>query len=224
MPYCIKCGARTPEDADARFCPNCGAPLTSRVELEKARAVRFEARREIRVGTLRSRIVTVAVVMVLCFAVTFFGVLTKVDRSEAQTIVGEMNDPEKISKIAGVQIIFGNNLMYCLIMFVPILGPLRGLDVLYSTGRVLAAMGSSFGVDPVSLFMILFVFPHTWMEYISYSLAISESLWLSYSVIKGGFKGFRHELIYAFKAVVICAVLLLLAAFAEVYLTSVLSV
>ena len=27
MPYCTRCGIKLPDDKEARFCPNCGAPI-----------------------------------------------------------------------------------------------------------------------------------------------------------------------------------------------------
>ncbi|MCW4021015.1 MAG: stage II sporulation protein M [Candidatus Bathyarchaeota archaeon] len=220
MLYCIKCGTRVPEDKESRFCPNCGAPLMPVAGYQQARLVTVEAQGKRRIATSKSRLLALAAAMVFCFAVTAAGAVARMELSEAQDIVQEMEGLEEVFAIAGLQIIFGNNLMHCLIMFAPFLGPIWGSYVLHSTGRVLAAVGSMAGADPLLLFITLFVSPHAWMEYVSYGLAISESFWLVYSAAKYRTKGFRNELTNASKAVAVCAVLLLLGAFAEMLLIS----
>jgi uncharacterized membrane protein SpoIIM required for sporulation len=187
---------------------------------ENAGAIKVNARKEKRVGTLKNRVIVMVVVMVICFAVTSLGTLERVESSEAQDILQDMNGLEEMLKVAGVQIIFGNNLMHCLIMSVPALGPFYGLYILHSTGKVLAAIGSAVGTDPLSLFITLLIYPTTWMEYFSYSLAISESTWLLYSVVRRGFRGLKDESTNAAKVVVVCAVLLLLGAFVEMSIIS----
>jgi len=157
---------------------------------------------------------------VLCLAITAVGAVSKVESSEAHEIIGEFDKMEELLNDVGLQFIFGNNLMYCMIMFIPALGPYYGLMVLYSTGKVLAALGVTSGVNPLGLFFSLFMYPHAWLEYISYSLAISESFWLIYAIIKDRGRGLRSELSTAAKVMAICAVLLLLAAFAEMYIIS----
>jgi len=224
MPYCTRCGARLPEDKEAKFCPSCGAPLTPRTGYEKVDMLKVEARKERKVPPLKNRVIVMAMIVILCFAATSLGALSKVEQTEAQDLIQDLKKLEGTLEVAGVQIIFGNNLMHCLIMFIPVLGPFYGFYVLYSTGRVLAAMGSMMGADPLFLFINLFIYPYSWMEYLSYSLAISESFWLFYLMVKHGFRGFRSELTNASKIVTICTVLLLLAALVEMFLISSISV
>jgi uncharacterized membrane protein SpoIIM required for sporulation len=215
MPYCTRCGTRLYKEEEARFCPNCGAPMVPKVIYEKARVVKAEVRKERKIPTLKNRVAVMAVVMVICLAVTSLGALARVEPSEAQDILQDMKILEDMLEVAGVRIIFGNNLIHCLVMFVPVIGPFYGLYVLYSTGKVLAALGLAVGADPLFLFISLFVYPHTWIEYLSYSLAISESCWLLYSIARRGFGGLRNELTNASKVIAICAVLLLLGAIVE---------
>jgi len=219
MVYCTKCGTRLPEDEQAKFCPSCGAPIALR--LDYTIPTRPSAEKKPRTAALRSRLIVTLIVFALCVGVTSAGTLAKVESSEAQGIVQEWEKVEEALETAGVQIIFGNNLMYCLVMFIPVLGPLNGFYVLYSTGKVLAAFGSTAGADPLLLFLSLFIYPHTWLEYVSYSLAISESLWLLFLTLKHRLRGFRGELSNASRAIAICTVLLLLGAFAEIALISV---
>jgi len=146
------------------------------------------------------------------------GALSKVNYSEAQVIIEDFEKMEDALQTAGIQLIFGNNMMYCLVMFIPFAGPIGGLYVLYSTGKVLAAWSSTLGTDPMLLFLSLMIYPHAWMEYVSYSLAVSESMWLSFCMLKYRFRGLRAEIINTAKYISICAVLLLIGAFIEVAL------
>jgi hypothetical protein len=126
--------------------------------------------------------------------------------------------------VAGIQIIFGNNLMYCLIMFVPLLGSIFGFYVLYSTGWVLSALGVAVGTNPALLFLALLIYPHFWLEYFSYGLAVSEGFWIVYMARKGGIKGLKKECMDATKVVTLCMILLLLGAFTEMLLISLSSI
>jgi uncharacterized membrane protein SpoIIM required for sporulation len=220
MRYCIKCGIRLPEEESAKFCPNCGASLAMQQPYERPREPSLEPRVGFKVATLRSRILVMLMTFILCLAVTASGAMSKIEPSEAQGITGEVNNTREMLSTMGVQLIFGNNLMYCIMMFVPLLGPYYGSLVLYSTGRAIAALSVTARVNPLTLFATLFFYPHTWLEFVSYSLAISESFWLIYAVIRYRGRGLRNELPTATKIIAICAVLLLLAAYAEMYIIS----
>jgi len=214
MQYCPKCGTGLPTEEKARFCPNCGASLAHQVGYVETSPfeMHVEAPKERRIGTLKSRLIIFAIALILSLAVTSLGATAKLETSEAQDIVQETNTVRDALEVAGVPIIFGNNLMQTLMMFIPGLGSLWGFYVLYNTGRVIAAIGIVAKVDPLLLFASLFIYPFAWLEYISYSLAISESLWLAYAAVRHSFK---RELVTACKVIAICAVLLLLAAFME---------
>jgi uncharacterized membrane protein SpoIIM required for sporulation len=220
MRYCIKCGKRLPEEESVKFCPNCGASLAVQLPYERPKEPSMELYRGLKVTTLRNRILVLLTAFALCIAITAVGAASKIESFEAHNIVGEFNETEKMLNTIGVQFIFGNNLMYCIMMFIPVLGPYYGSIVLYSTGRVLAALGATTGVNPLGLFMTLFIYPHAWLEYVSYSLAISESFWLMFSFVTNRGIGLRNEVSIAAKVMAICAVLLLLAAFTEMYVIS----
>lgn len=207
MSYCPKCGVKLPEDEDARFCPSCGAPIS---RIIKSRAVKIHW-----TGSLKSRALVFLLIFIFCIGITLFGALTRIERSEANRIIQEMSKLEDVIKSAGVQIIFGNNLIHTLIMFIPVAGPCWGAYVLYNTGRVFAAYSILHSVDPATLFSTVFILPFAWMEYLSYTLAISESLWIIYAAIK---RNFRNEIMVASITIVLCNVILLLAALVEVAL------
>jgi len=216
MPYCTRCGIKLPEDEEARFCPNCGAPIffkTPRYAGYEKKAIR-----PLKAASRKNRFLTFLFALFLCVTVTSAGALSKIDNSEAQLIIENFEKVEEMLQTAGVQLIFGNNMMYCLAMFIPFVGPIGGFYVLYSTGKVLAALSSILGTDPMLLFLSLLIYPHAWLEYVSYSLAVSESIWLSSYALKYRFKGLRAEAVNAAKYISICAILLLAGAFVEMAL------
>lgn len=61
----------------------------------------------------------------------------------------------------------------------------------------------------------LFILPHTWLEFIAYATAFAAGIWLFWRIIRGGGK---RELKRTGMFILICAGLLLLAAFIEDYL------
>ena len=220
MPYCIKCGKPLPADEAAKFCPSCGAAIAPTVQPKQIRVSKKETYESFRIATFRNRVLVMMMALVLCLAITSVGAMAPVEFSEANGIMQEFQTLEDALSVAGVQIIFGNNLMHCLFMFAPGFGPFYGFFVLYSTGKVLAAMSVSMGENPLLLFASLFVYPHAWLEYISYGLAISESFWLLYAAGKHRARGIRMELSTAAKVMAVCAILLLAGAFAEMYIIS----
>ena len=117
--------------------------------------------------------------------------------------------------------IFENNFQICLIMFIPIVGVILGSIVLFNTGSYIqaeivtdnATKGTHY--PPILEFLVLFIFPFTWLEFISYSTAFSESFWF----IRRGLQGkWLREIINLLKLVAITAVLLAAGAFIEALL------
>jgi len=225
MPRCSRCGFEIPEDEDARFCPNCGAPIRAAFQPPAYRERGLEEAEAVRVGPLKisvsKRLTFMAIFFAVSFASTFAGALSSMDLSDAQMIIRETEElRDIILKTPGIGIatIFGNNLIYCLLMFVPALGLIQGIYVLYSTGRVLAALGLVYGSNPLYLLFVTFIFPHAIMEYIAYSIALSEGFWLTYVTVRQGLRAAKHELNNTAKAVAISTVILLLAAIIEMYM------
>lgn len=194
MARCLRCGERLPKEKDIKFCPNCGAPIPA-----------LAARPEIRAAVFM-------VLLILCIFATAIGASTKIEFEEARRLSRELNNLRDAAKTIGLQVIFGNNFMHALIMFIPIAGPCWGFYVLYNTGRFIAALSIIEGINPTLTMLSLFFFPFTWMEYISYALAISESLFLTYSIVK---RDFKREFTVTSRFIVLCAVVLLIAAFVE---------
>jgi len=215
MTYCRQCGAKLPQDEEAKFCPNCGAPLQAPSRILRP----VEVPRKIEKAPRRAGSIILAIV--ICFIVTGFGAVLPIDPEEAQGTSGEFSELEKLFREASpflrVALIYGNNLFHSLVMFTPFVGPFYGLYVLFSTGRVIAAVAFTEGVNPFSLLIYTFIFPHAWFEYVAYGIALSESFWFTLMILR---RRFREELANVFKAISVCALLLLFAALIETYLIS----
>jgi len=166
--------------------------------------------------TKRKRILTIAAVFILSIIITIAGVLTPLSAEEAAQQKQNLEEMRKtIDSLPIVQqasFIFGNNFMICLAMFVPVAGPVFGCYVLYSTGVVIAAESISENLPPLMVFLFLFIFPFTWLEFLAYSIAFAQSAWLTWRIIQH--KG-KRELVNTCIFISICAVMLLIAAIIE---------
>jgi hypothetical protein len=164
------------------------------------------------------RIIIIVIFFLFAILVTIVGTLAPLS---SQQIANENNELNKTQQeIQGMDFahrtaaIFLNNFEICLLMFVPIFGVVFGSIVLFNTGSVLAAETITINrsIPPVLVFALLFVFPFTWLEFISYSTALSESFWL----IRRGLQGeWKREIKNLGKLVLITAVLLVAGAMIE---------
>jgi hypothetical protein len=165
------------------------------------------------------RIITILIFFLVSIAVTVAGVSTSLTEGEASKIndeLGEMQDYiSTVDMFRGATLIFGNNFVLCLSFFVPFVGFFFGFYVLYSTGVAIAAQSICNGVNPHLVFLSLFIFPFTWLEFLAYSAAFAENAWLSWRIIR---RNWRREIVNACIMISICAVTLLIAAFIEIAL------
>jgi len=163
------------------------------------------------------RILTIVAFFLLSLIITFIGVLTPLASEEANEISNELNQTlenmRRMNNFQKTASIFGNNFIICLIMFMPIAGLVFGLYVLYSTGVVIAAESISSELPPPIGFLFLFILPVIWLEFLAYSTAFAESVWLTRRIIQHRGKG---ELIRTCIFISICAVILLVAAIIEI--------
>ncbi len=168
----------------------------------------------------RKRILSAIAIFVIALIVTIIGSLVPVDAQEANQINDNLNQTVTSLSQEGVltQFIFGNNFIICLLMFIPIIGPLLGFYALFNTGIVFSAVAAAEGYPLFLVFFSLVLTPIFWLEFAAYSIAISESVWLFRRILQG--RGWR-ELKNACIFVSICAVLLLLGAVIEVALIAI---
>ncbi|MBX5327852.1 MAG: stage II sporulation protein M [Candidatus Bathyarchaeota archaeon] len=169
------------------------------------------------------RIFVIAVFFIISVIVTIAGTLIPLSAAEADEINDTVNQTRNtlnnMPLLNQVTFIFGNNFFICLLAFIPIAGIFLELYALFSTGITIA--GLSYGLaHPSLVFLNLLVLPFGLLEFIAYSIGISEGVWLFWRIIKH--RG-RKELVYASMFITICALLLLAAAFIEIGINALLS-
>lgn len=158
------------------------------------------------------RILTIVIFFFISSIITIAGVLTPLSLSDARDIEQEF---DQITANVSAELIFGNNFMICLVMFIPVVGPIFGGYALYSTGVVIAAQSITAGLPPLAVFLSIFIFPVVWLEFLAYSTALAESFWLFWRIFH---RKIKRELVNACILISICAVILLVGAIIEMAL------
>jgi hypothetical protein len=167
-----------------------------------------------RSSSRRKRIITVLVFLLLWQVATVVGTLTPLSQQEANSINQEI-DQERTA--ATVENIFTHNLVICLITFIPIGGPIFGFFSSYSTGYVMVAQSMSYNppLPPLLLLFLYFLIPIYWLENISMSIGLAESVWL----IRRATQGYgKRELRNAAVLVATVTVILFVSAIIEIIL------
>jgi hypothetical protein len=160
------------------------------------------------------RIITVAIIFAITVIITTIATLTPMDNGTAIKTYNDVNQTVTGLKAnnAVFEYIFGNNFYLTMLMFIPFLGPIIGFIAFYNTGVIIEAEAIAQHLPPTLTWFSLFLLPVAWLEFVSYSMAIAGSVWLSARIFQ---KGFKHELMNTTKFISICAVLLLIGALIE---------
>lgn len=168
----------------------------------------------------RKRIYSVIAVFIVAVIITLIGGLVPVSAEQARQINDSLNQTVTTATESGslTQYIFGNNFLICLLMFVPVLGPVFGLFVLFNTGTAVSAVATAQGYPSIIAFIALIITPVFWLEFAAYSTAIAASVWLFRRLLQGrGLRELRNTCIF----ISICAVLLAIGAVVEASLISI---
>jgi hypothetical protein len=165
-------------------------------------------------STRRKRIYTIIAIFVLAVIFTALGTIVPISAQDAETISNDLNNTVTALKENGAltTYIFGNNFMICLIMFIPVLGPILGFFILFNTGTAVSAIAMTEGLPSSLTFIAQFTTPIIWLEFIAYSTAIAGSIWLLRRILQHRSK---HEIRNTCAFVTICAIILLFSAFIE---------
>ena len=168
----------------------------------------------------RKRVFSAIAVLIVAVVITVIGSLMPIDAQEAEQISSDLNQTVTALKENGalMQYIFGNNFFICLLMFIPVIGPLLGGYILFNTGAAIGAIAAVEGYPLIVALVALFLTPVFWLEFAAYSVSMSESVWLFRRILQGRFK---HEFKNACFFITICAVLLLVGAVVEAALLSI---
>ncbi|MCL2642205.1 MAG: stage II sporulation protein M [Candidatus Bathyarchaeota archaeon] len=111
--------------------------------------------------------------------VTFAGTLVPLSDEDAKMLSDNVNqilvENDDLGSLSVA--IFVNNFRLCLLMFIPVVGAIFGMFVLFSTGVGLSALSMTQGIPVGIAFLSLMITPIFWIEFASYSLGMSESIW-----------------------------------------------
>jgi hypothetical protein len=139
----------------------------------------------------RKRIYSIIFMLSLCITATILGTLVQLSAQDAKQLSDSTNgiitDNPTYPSLVGAILL--NNFKICLVMFIPILGAVFGLFVLFSTGVGIRAIldtqsasGASAAISTISpttaILALVFVGLTFSLEYVSYSIGIAESIWL----------------------------------------------
>jgi hypothetical protein len=137
----------------------------------------------------RKRIYSTVFILLIALLTTVAGMFVQVSPEEAQTIYTQLNQTQSSPHLAPD--IFINNFTLCLLMFIPLAGLGIGLFILFSTGMAFRAtfdyqaangltstatasnITASTAIGLLLLIGAVFV-----LEYVSYTVAMTESVWL----------------------------------------------
>lgn len=131
------------------------------------------------VSIKRKRAYSFVFILLLSVLVTVAGTLMPLSEEDAALLSDNVNTilSENDTFASLTSAIFVNNFVLCLLMFIPVFGAMFGVFVLFSTGVGIHALSIVQGL-PVSVALLsLMITPIFWIEFVSYSLGMSESIW-----------------------------------------------
>jgi hypothetical protein len=167
----------------------------------------------------RKRIYSILVIFIISIIVTSVGSFVPIDPGIAKQINDELNQTVTNATQSGTltPYILGNNFLICLLMFIPVLGPIFGLYVLFNTGMAVGAVATVQNLPPIFVLIALVITPIFWLEFAAYSTAMAESVWLFRRLLQ---RRGLHELRNTSIFISVCAVLLTIGAIVETALIS----
>ncbi len=88
--------------------------------------------------------------------------------------------------------IFRNNFSIASLMLVPGLGVALGLIILFDTGLAISVLAGPTSVPAILIFLALLILPFSWLEFIAYSSAMTQSVLLATALLRR--RGVKKEL------------------------------
>ena len=164
----------------------------------------------------RKRIYSFLFIFVLAFILTAIGSYVPLNHHDATTISDTLNSTLNAQKANNslTEYIFLNNFSICLLMFIPIIGAVLGLAILFNTGIALGAISSVQGYPVAIGLLSLVLTPVFWLEFTAYSIAIAESIWLTRRLMQRRWLEPKNAAIL----IALCAGILIVGAIVEVWL------
>jgi hypothetical protein len=179
----------------------------------------------------RKRIYSALFIFIIAMLVTIVGVLVPLSPQEEKLVNDQVNQT-LIQGTANNNLapsIFLNNFLLCLAMFIPLAGLPIGLFIMFSSGQafraifdivtstgVSSATSQNISASTASLVLILITLTF-FFEYVSYSIGMTESIWLFRRLTQHRWRELKTALIL----IGIVAVLLTLGAIVETLAVSI---
>jgi hypothetical protein len=172
----------------------------------------------------RKRIYSTVFILLIALLTTVAGMFVQLPPDEAQAIYTQLNQTQSSPNLAPD--IFINNFSLCLLMFIPLAGLGIGLFILFSTGMAFRAifdiqaangltstatasnLTASTAIGLLLLIGAVFV-----LEYVSYTLAMTESVWLFRRILQKRWREVKITL----ALIGLVALLLAIGAIVETY-------
>ncbi len=204
--YCKHCGNIMP--LNATLCPSCGRDQRAQPQTVEQSGFRSYFIKHIKMIRISA--------FLFCLGIftlgLFLGSQTPLSEEDAGLILAEMQGILASGGPLSLQIAW-NNIVLCLLFFLPVFGVLFMALVSYATGTVISAYALvSASATRSEILLSLFLSPSTWLEFTAYSLAASEGILFLLSVFA---KRSRAEGKNLAKAVLSCVAILILSAVIE---------
>ena len=164
----------------------------------------------------RKRIYSTIFIFLVAVLLTIIGSYVPLSQQDATSISNDINQTRSTYETNGglTQFIFVNNFSICLLMFIPIIGPILGFYILFNTGIALGAIATTSGYPVILVFISLAITPVFWLEFATYSIAITESIWLVRRIMQRRWRELKNTGIL----IGICAALLIIGAIVEAWI------
>jgi hypothetical protein len=140
----------------------------------------------------RKRIYCIILVFIIAILLTVGGALVPLSYQDSKEIADSLNQTLAENTASGslAPAIFVNNFSLCLLMFIPLVGALIGFFILFNSGIAIGAIArvqtssaapaaAAANIDLTTAILVLAVGALVFLlEFVSYSIGISESIWL----------------------------------------------
>lgn len=171
------------------------------------------------------RIYSTAFILIVAILVTLSGLLVQVSPEEQKALYDQENQTITSSNLATH--IFVNNFELCLLMFIPLAGLAIGMFILFDTGLAIraildyeAANGITSTTSSVTastaIVLLLLIGAVFVLEYVSYTVAMTESVWLFRRILQKRW----GEIKIALALIGLTALLLTIGAIVETYVVT----
>lgn len=171
----------------------------------------FWKKASMRQKRIYSIVIILAFAIVLNFAFSYWPLTPQEANTMEQEIESLVINKDFTSLTVDV---FVNNFILCLGMFIPGFGLIYGMGILCNTGVYIGARAIALNVPTWIWHVSLLMNPIFWLEFVAYSIAMAESIWLIRRLIQGRWSELKTTGIL----IGTCAVLLIIGALIEAWM------